>query len=77
MKITKAEYCQFSSKGRMQLLKDFGNLIGENIIGDKTIKLYKLYDFFVEVIYNRINNKLEHTEPIKTCNMLIFYIAKG
>lgn len=32
MKITKAEYCQFSLRGRVQLLKDFGKIIGNKII---------------------------------------------
>lgn len=73
MKITKAEYCQFSSKGREQLLEDFGSIIGEKIIGNKIIKLYKLYDFYVEVMYNKINNKTAQAEPIKTFNMLLFY----
>ncbi len=73
MKITKAEYCQFSSRGRVQLLKDFGSIIGEKIIKNKIIKLYKLCDFYVEVICNKINKKIEHIESIKTFNMILFY----
>ena len=73
MKITKGEYCQFSLRGKMQLLIEFGNLQGENIIGNKVIQLYKLYDFYVEVLCSRINKKIEHIEPVKSPNMLVLY----
>jgi hypothetical protein len=73
MKITKGEYCQFSLKGRMQFLNEFGNLIGEKTTGNKVIKFYKLYDFYVEVFYNRLNSKVEHIEPVKNRSMLMLF----
>jgi hypothetical protein len=73
MKITKGEYCQFSLRGRIQFLNEFGKLMGENIIGTKVIRLYKLSDFYVEVFYNRLNSKIEHVEPVKTpCMRALF-----
>ena len=73
MKITKGEYCQFSLKGKMQLLIEFGNLLGENIIGNKVIQLYKLYDFYVEVLCSKVNLKVEHIEPFKSPNILVLF----
>ncbi len=73
MKLTKGEYCQFSLKGRLQLLNEFGEFLSESILGAKSMQLYKLYDFYVEVIFNTQSLKFEYAEPTKTPGLLNFY----
>jgi len=59
----------------MQLLDEFGNLIGEKKSENKVIKLYRLYDFYVEVFYNNLNRRVEHVEPVKNSNLLLLFSA--
>ena len=73
MKITRGEYCQFSLKGRLQLLTEFGEFLGEETIENKSIRLYRLYDFYVEVLSNKLSKHIEKAEPIKCFNTLLFY----
>ncbi len=74
MEITRGEYCQFSLTGRLQLLQEFGEFLGVRIIEHKSIQLYHIHDFFVEVIYDNINHKIENAEIIKNENLLSFYL---
>lgn len=74
MEITRGEYCQFSLTGRLQLLQEFGEFLGVKIIENKSVQLYQIYDFYVEVIYNDINHKIEQVEVIKSTNLLSFYL---
>ncbi|GAC1661729.1 MAG: hypothetical protein NVS9B7_29770 [Flavisolibacter sp.] len=73
MKLTKGEYCQFTMKGRLQLLKEFGEFLNEKMLGNKSMQLYKLYDFYVEVIFNKGNEKYEYAEPVKAIGIVGFY----
>ncbi len=74
MKITRGEYCQFSLTGRLQLLEEFGEFLGVKTIEHKSIQLYQIYDFYVEVIYNNTSHKIEHAEIVKSTNLLSFYL---
>ena len=73
MNITKGEYCQFSLKGRLQLLLEFGEYLGAKIMDQLSIQLYRIYDFYVEVIYNQIQKKVEQAEVVSNTNLLGFY----
>ena len=73
MNITKGEYCQFSLRGRLQLLQEFGEYLGGKIMEHKSIQLYRIYDFYVEVIYNQSSKKVEQAEVVQNRNLLWFY----
>ena len=73
MKITKGEYCQFTLQGKIQLLHLYGKAICHNTIDDKGITIFRVFDFYVEVIYNEpMNNFIVQAEPISK-NLINFY----
>ena len=76
MKLTKGEYCGFNLKSRINLLKDHGSLLIEKKI-DETykVKLFSIYDFYVEVFYNYKLHKTLRVEPIINLNLLDFYLG--
>ena len=72
MYLSKGEYSQFSLKGRLNLLQEFGTLISEKYVNEIKITLYLLYDFYVEVIYD--NDSIVKAEPLKIVGMLQYYV---
>jgi hypothetical protein len=72
MYLSKGEYSQFSLKGRLNLLQEFGTLINEKYVNEIKITLYLLYDFYVEVIYD--NDSIVKAEPLKNEGMLHYYV---
>ena len=72
MYLSKGEYSQFSLKGRVNLLKEFGTPINEKYIKEIKITIYLLYDFYVEVIYK--NDSIIRVEPVKHVGMLHYYL---
>jgi len=73
MKLTKGEYCQFNLKTRVQLLREFGNLEFERTFEQKVVRIFILYDFYVEVIYNKKKEEVEKAEPVTSLQMLHMY----
>ncbi len=74
MKLTKGEYCQFSLKSRLALLKEFGVLITEKYVNEKLIRIFRIYDFYVEVLYDLLNNKFLRAEPVYNHQMVAHYL---
>lgn len=70
MNISKGEYTQFSQKGRLNLLNEFGILLHEKCINDVRLALFKLYDFHV-VVYQK-NKKVINVEPIISKRLIRF-----
>ncbi len=62
MHLSKGEYTQFSQKGRLRLLHEFGHLLNEKSIGGVRLQLFLLYDFHV-VVYSKSKNII-NVEPI-------------
>ena len=73
MYLSKGEYCQFSLKGRLNLLYEFGTFINEKYVDEIKIKIFILNDFYVEVIYN--DEKVIKAEPVLSAGMLYFYLC--
>jgi hypothetical protein len=71
MYLSKGEYTQFSLKGRLSLLDEFGILINKKYAGETEIKIYQLYDFYVEVFYN--NKIIIKAEPLIFNSLLSYY----
>lgn len=73
MKITKGEYCQFTLQGKIQILHLYGKVICHTAIADKGITIFRIFDFYVEVIYSEpMNNFIVGAEPISK-SLLNFY----
>ena len=73
MKITKGDYCRFSLEGRIRLLHEFGVLICWIVTGDKLVTVFRLSDFYVEVIFDIAEDKVLKAEPIWSSKMVEFY----
>jgi hypothetical protein len=72
MHLSKGEYTQFSLKGRLNLLKEFGILLIQKRIDETEIKIYYIYDFYVEVF---LNEKLvTKAEPFISNGLLRYYM---
>ncbi len=72
MHLSKGEYSQFSLKGRVHLLQEFGMLVNEKFINEVRIKIYLLYGFYVEVVYNE--NRIIKAEPVLNAGLLEYYL---
>jgi hypothetical protein len=71
MYLSKGEYTQFSLKGKLNLLDEFGILVNEKYADDIEIKVYQLYDFYVEVLYEK--QCVVKAEPVLFAGMLNYY----
>ena len=73
MKITKGEYSQFTLQGKIQLLHLYGKVICHKAIDDKGITILRVFDFYVEVVYNeQMDNLIMQAEPVSQ-NLINFY----
>ena len=73
MTITKGEFCQFSLNTRRQLLKEFGNYVCQVIVGRKSISVFKIHGFYVELVVNNLSNQVERIQPIQNPNLITVY----
>lgn len=73
MKLTKGEYCRFGLKSRLRLLKEFGSLVCEENLNQIKIQIFRLYDFFVEVLVDVHTRAVIKAEPLISLAMLDFY----
>jgi len=73
MTITKGEFTQFSLNARRQMLKEFGNYVCEIIVGKKSISIFKIHGFYVELVFNEASKKVERIQPIQNLNMITVY----
>ncbi len=74
MKLTKGEYCQFSLKSRLALLKEFGVLVTEKYVNEKLIRIFKIYDFYVEVLYDLLTNRFLKADPVYSNSLVEHYL---
>jgi hypothetical protein len=72
MYLSKGEYSQFSLRGRINLIQQFGMPVYEKILDEVVIKIYHLYDFYVEVILEK--NKIIKAEPVLYSGLLEYYL---
>jgi hypothetical protein len=75
MKLTQGEYCRFSLKGRVRLRDDYGTVIAEKYYSEIQVKVFHLYDFYVEVLYDLISKKIIKAEPVLSKQMLSHYMG--
>lgn len=74
MKLTKGEFCQFNLKSKIMMLKDNGMILMKRKIGEAhEIRLFLIYDFYVEVCFDVRKNKILRAEPILNTNWIDLY----
>lgn len=71
--MTKGEYCRFGLKSRLKLLKEFGCLVCEQSLNQVKVQIFRLYDFFVEVLVDMQTLSVLKAEPLLSAAMLGFY----
>ena len=71
MNLTIGEYCLFNRHSRINLLERKGVFVSR-IRVDETHEI-KLFDFYVEVLWNIRETKVLSIEPIKGQQWLVFY----
>jgi hypothetical protein len=72
MHLSKGEYTQFSLKGKLNLLNEFGTLLTQKRINETDIKIYYIYDFYVEVFY--VEKIVTKVEPLISNGLLRYYM---
>jgi protoheme ferro-lyase len=72
MHLSKGEYTQFSLKGKLNLLNEFGTLLTQKRINETDIKIYYIYDFYVQVFY--IEKLVTKVEPLIFNGLLRYYM---
>ena len=73
MKLTRGEFCQFSLKTRLELVKEFGKIILRRNVKMKLVSVYRISGFYVEVFENLASYRLEKVEPLKNNLILEVY----
>jgi hypothetical protein len=72
MHLSKGEYTQFSLKGKLNLLNEFGTLLTQKSVNETEIKIYRIYDFYVEVFY--VEKLVTKVEPLIFNGLLRYYM---
>jgi hypothetical protein len=76
MKLSKGEFSQFNLKSKIQLLKDNGRMLMTRKLDNiYEIRLFAMYDFYVEVFFNYQKNQIIKIEPILNNNWLDVYFS--
>lgn len=61
MNLTKAEFSQFSFSSQKEMISEKGIAIFKlNISHDHEIRVYLIFDFFVEVLYCHLRNEIKN-----------------
>ncbi len=75
MDLTIGEYCLFNRHSRIKLLERKGILISrKRIDAQHEIKLFRLFDFYVEVIWSLSETKALKIEPVRGGQWLGFFV---
>lgn len=74
MSLSKGEFSRFNLKSKITLLKDNGKiLMKKKITNVHEIRLFLLYDFYVEVCFDLHKRKILRAEPFLNSKWLDLY----
>ena len=59
------------------MLSQFGQLEFERTFGNTAVRIFTIYDFYVEVIYDRLKEEIKKVEPVNFLDILRMYDTKG
>ena len=77
MEITIGEYCQFTLRGKMHLLEQYGVFVCFKGFEKKRVTIFKLFDFYVEVVRDLLTKDVVQANPITSKSLLEFYNLIG
>ena len=69
-------FCRLNPSYRSLYAWVYGNLLTFQVESDYTYSLYRLEEFYVEVVYNEITKKIELVEGFKDTDLLPDHIEK-
>ncbi len=72
MHLSRGEFTQFSLKGKLNLLNEFGILLTQKRVHETEIKIYYIYDFYVEVFF--VGKLVTKVEPLIFSGLLRYYM---
>jgi hypothetical protein len=72
MYLTKEEFCLFSQSAKLQLVKEFGTLLYQHNVSKQLIRVFRVYDFYLEVVSDHVSNTVLSVN-IVSGKMLRFY----
>ena len=76
MKLTKEEYSSFSLSSRLKILENDGILLLKKTTDAiHELKVYLLYDFYVEVYSNKLRQKTLKIDPIWNEQLFAFLLG--
>jgi hypothetical protein len=74
-KLTKGEYCKFNLHSRIDLLMYKGTFLKKkNFDNWHEFRLYAIFDFYVEVLFNLEKEDILKAEPITSSKWLDIYL---
>jgi len=66
MRLSKEEYCMFNLASRIKIVESDGIFLVKRVLNNTyEIKLFRLYDFYVELYCNYRVNKILKADPLK------------
>lgn len=68
--LTQGQFSMFSLDARIRMTEEMGSCIYAETAGTVTVKLYSLFNFTVEVHYNKNEQKFSKAEPMFNCRHL-------
>lgn len=77
MEISIGEYCQFTLRGKMNLIDQYGKFECLKVFDKKRITVFKLFDFHVEVVRDLLTKEIVQANPITSKSLLEFYNLIG
>ena len=76
MKLSRGEFCSFKLESRVQLLQQHGTfMIRKQIDETHAIRLFYIYDFYVEVFCDTERDIILRIEPIIAYQWLDVYVS--
>lgn len=75
MQLTRGQFTQFELEARMELLNEYGRFILARRLDNVWLKVYALFDFFVEVMVSTENEKISRCEPVVSQQMVEYYLS--
>lgn len=74
MNLSKGEFSRFNLKSKTMLLNENGLiLLRKKTNEDHEIRLYLIFDFYVEVFFDMQKNKIQSAEPLLNNSLLELY----
>ncbi len=69
--LTQGQFSMFGLDARIRMIKEMGSCIHAEATGVIIVKLYSLYNFIVEVHFNKDETKVYKADPLFNCRHML------